>query len=81
MPGHTTKFGVGDVVWLLHANRAMSGIIKGVHLDIVQEHFQKEKTETYDLDGVSVPGDERETETSRGADLLYTSREALLASL
>lgn len=78
MPGHTTKFGVGDVVWLLHANRAMSGVVSGVYLSIQKTGA---KAETYDLDNVSAPDSAQCVATKRSAELLYTSREALLASL
>ncbi len=77
MPGHTTKFGMGDVVWLLHENRAMSGVVTGVGLSVGKTSTH----EAYDLENVSAPDSTQCEATKRSAKLLFPSREALLASL
>ncbi len=82
---HSTKFAVGQTVWLLHDNKAMCGKISRVALTVLEAPVRPEVREQYEIKYIKPKPDEICTKhTSRvdvDANLLYATREELINDL
>ena len=82
---HSTKFSVGQQVWLLHDNKAMCGTIRKASLIVTEEPISNDVQEHYCLSHIKPKPDQvwtkHVTRENVGANLLYATRDELINAL
>lgn len=83
---HSTKFSVGQRVWLLHDNKAMCGKVSHVSLTIAESNgVEPDVVENYEVKYIKPKPEElyiiHATRSDVDVQLLYASREELINDL